>query len=147
MRGHDGMVGAGLLRRRARRAAHWRRLRFLGAAVLAVFVVWLVASVAGVSRGALVLVFSAVLVPVPLLGWWVHARILDAALVKSRRAQEELSAANEGLQRTNIELQALHIAMTQGFSLIDERTEGRLRALVEEAGDDLVALVDEAVDD
>lgn len=141
------MFGAGSLRQGVSRAAGGRRFRLLGAVALALFAAWLVASVAGVSRETLVLVFSVVLVPVALVGWWAHARTLDAALAKSRRAQEELRAANEGLQRTNIELQALHIAMTQGFSLIDERTEGRLRALVEGAGDDLVALVDEAFDD
>jgi hypothetical protein len=35
----------------------------------------------------------------------------------------------------------------QGFDVINERTQGRLKELVEEAGDELAALVDDALDD
>ena len=73
--------------------------------------------------------------------------LLDRALVDSRRAHDELNIANERLQRTNAELRTLQVAVAQGFNLIDERTQGRLRELVEEAGNDLAALVDENFDD
>lgn len=71
---------------------------------------------------------------------------LGQALAESERARAALSTANEELQRRNVELRTLHIAVGEGFALIDERTRGRLRELVEEAGDDLAALVDDALD-
>ena len=73
--------------------------------------------------------------------------LLDDALAESERARNELNFANERLQRKNAELQVLRLAVAQGFNFIDERTQGRLRELIEEAGDDLVALVDETVID
>lgn len=73
--------------------------------------------------------------------------LLDRALAESERARDDLNVANAKLQRTNADLRTLQIAVAQGFNLIDERTEGRLRALVAEAGDDLASLVDEALDD
>jgi len=72
---------------------------------------------------------------------------LDRALAESERARDDLHIANAKLQRTNVDLRTLQIAVALGFNLIDERTEGRLRALVAEAGDDLASLVDEALDD
>ena len=75
------------------------------------------------------------------------SELLDSALAESERARDELRIANEKLQRTNASLRTLHIAVAQGFNLIDERTQGRLRSLVEEAGDDLAALVAETLDD
>ena len=55
--------------------------------------------------------------------------------------------ANERLQRRNADLQTFQLAVVQGFDLIDERTQGRLKELVEEAGDELAALVEDALDD
>ncbi len=75
------------------------------------------------------------------------SELLDRALAESTRAQDELRVANEKLQRTNVSLRTLQVAVAQGFNLIDERTQGRLRELVEEAGDDLAALVAETLDD
>jgi Mg2+/citrate symporter len=75
------------------------------------------------------------------------SELLDRALAESERAQDELRIANEKLQRTNVSLRTLQVAVAQGFNLIDERTQGRLRELVEEAGDDLAALVAETLDD
>jgi hypothetical protein len=57
--------------------------------------------------------------------------------------RSELELANERLLRTNANLRMLQIAVGQGFNLIDERTQGRLRQIVEEAGDHLAALVSE----
>lgn len=75
------------------------------------------------------------------------SELLDGALAESERVRDDLHIANEKLQRTNASLRTLQIAVAQGFNLIDERTQGRLRELVEEAGDDLAALVDETLDD
>lgn len=71
---------------------------------------------------------------------------LDIALAGSERARNDLDLANADLQRANADLRTLQIAVAQGFNLIDERTQGRLREVVEEAGDDLAALVDETLD-
>ena len=71
---------------------------------------------------------------------------LDRALAESEHARDELHIANAKLQRTNADLRTLQIAVTQGFNFIDERTHGRLRELVEEAGDELAALVDDTLD-
>ena len=73
--------------------------------------------------------------------------LLDRALADSRHAHDDLNVANEQLRRANAELRTLQIAVAQGFNLIDERTQGRLRELVEEAGDDLAALVNESFED
>ena len=75
------------------------------------------------------------------------SKLLDDALVESERARDALNLANELLQRKNAELRTLQVAVAQGFNVIDERTQGRLRELIEQAGDDLAALVDETVVD
>jgi hypothetical protein len=75
------------------------------------------------------------------------SRLLDEALADSERARDELDVANQRLQRTNAELRTLQLAVAQGFNLIDERTQGRLRDLIEQAGDDLISLVDETLVD
>ena len=77
----------------------------------------------------------------------LSSELLDRVLAESQHAREELHAANARLQRTNANLRTLQIAVAQGFNLIDERTQGRLRELVEHAGDDLAALVEETLDD
>lgn len=73
--------------------------------------------------------------------------VCDRALAKSEHARGELRLANERLQRRNADLQAFQLAVVQGFDVIDERTQGRLKELVEEAGDELATLVDDALDD
>jgi hypothetical protein len=75
------------------------------------------------------------------------SELLDDALVESERARDVLNLSNELLQRKNAELRTLQIAVAQGFNVIDERTQGQLRELIEQAGDDLVALVDETLVD
>jgi hypothetical protein len=74
------------------------------------------------------------------------AELLDSVLVESERTRDELHLANSELRKTNADLRTLQIAVAQGFQVIDERTQGRLRALVEEAGHDLAALVEEGLD-
>jgi hypothetical protein len=74
------------------------------------------------------------------------SEMLDTVLAESERTRDELRIANSQLQQTNAELRTLQLAIAQGFNLIDERTQGRLRELVQQAGDDLAALVDETID-
>jgi hypothetical protein len=76
----------------------------------------------------------------------LSSEMLDDVLVESERTQDELHLANSRLRNANAELRTLQLAVAQGFNLIDERTQGRLRELVQEAGDDLAALVDETID-
>jgi hypothetical protein len=73
--------------------------------------------------------------------------VCDRSLAKSERARAGLRLANERLQRRNADLQAFQFAVVQGFDVIDERTQGRLKELVEEAGEELAALVDVAIDE
>ncbi len=68
------------------------------------------------------------------------------AVVMAVRAGTAIRA-NERLQRRNADLQTFQLAVVQGFDWIDERTKGRLKELVEEAGDELAALVEDALDD
>ena len=72
--------------------------------------------------------------------------LLNRALVEAEQARRDLHAANGKLERQNLELRMVQIAVAQGFILVDERTQGRLRQIVTQAGDDLAALVDEALD-
>jgi hypothetical protein len=75
------------------------------------------------------------------------SELLDSVLAESERTRDALHHANTRLQRKNAELRTLQLAVAQGFNLIDERTQGRLREIVEEAGDDLAALIEETLDD
>ena len=68
-------------------------------------------------------------------------------MAESERARAELRLSNERLQRRNADLRAFQLAVVQGFDVIDARTQGRLKELVEEAGDELAALVDDALAD
>jgi cell division protein FtsB len=75
------------------------------------------------------------------------ATVLAASASRSMRRRDELRAANKELQRRNATLEARQLAIETGLALIDERTQGHLRELVEESGDELAELVDEALDD
>src|SRR6266536_12869 len=75
------------------------------------------------------------------------ALVMALSARRSERARQELHRANERLRRRIAELDAFQVAVVQGFALIDERTHGRLIELVEEAGDELAELVDDALDD
>jgi hypothetical protein len=72
--------------------------------------------------------------------------LLNRALVEAEQARRDLHAENGRLERQNLELRMVQIAVAHGFILVDERTQGRLRQIVTQAGDDLAALVDEALD-
>lgn len=77
----------------------------------------------------------------------LSSALLEAVLAESERARARLDVDNTKLQQANAGLRTIQLAVAQGFDLIDERTQGRLRKLVEESGDDLAALVDETLDD
>jgi hypothetical protein len=68
---------------------------------------------------------------------------LDHALAESERTRDQLSTANEDLARTNLELRTMHVAMADLLNLADERTEGRLRELIEDTGSELAELLEE----
>jgi hypothetical protein len=72
--------------------------------------------------------------------------LLNRELVEVEQARRDLHAENGRLERQNLELRMVQIAVAHGFILVDERTQGRLRQIVTQAGDDLAALVDEALD-
>ena len=74
------------------------------------------------------------------------AELLDGAVLESERARDELHSVNAQLRKANADQLVAQLAVAQAFNLIDERTQGRLRAVVEEAGGDLAALVEEALD-
>jgi hypothetical protein len=74
------------------------------------------------------------------------AELLDGAVLESERARDELHNANAQLQKANADQLVTQLAVAQAFNLIDERTQGRLREVVEQAGGDLAALVDETLD-
>ena len=54
---------------------------------------------------------------------------------------------NAKLQQANAGLRAIQVTVAHCFDLFDERTQGRLRRIVEESGDGLAALVDETLDE
>ena len=68
---------------------------------------------------------------------------LDAAMANSEQLRDELLASNEELSRSNVELRTMHVAMADVLNLTDERTDGRLRELVEGTGWALAQLLDE----
>ena len=75
------------------------------------------------------------------------AAALAASASRSMRRRDELRAANKELQRRSAELEAQQLAIESGLDVIDVRTQGRLRQLVEESGDELAELIDEALDE
>jgi hypothetical protein len=75
------------------------------------------------------------------------AAALAASASRSMRRRYELREANKELLRRNAKLEAQQLAIDTALASIDERTHGRLRDLVEESGDELAELVDEALDE
>jgi hypothetical protein len=74
------------------------------------------------------------------------AELLDGAVLDSERARDELQAVNARLRKANADHLVTHVAVAEAFNLIDERTQGQLRQVVEQAGGDLAALVEESLD-
>ena len=66
-------------------------------------------------------------------------RELEDAHRALERTREELVVANDGLARANVELRSAHATFESLLAVVDERTGGALRELVEEAGEELAA--------
>jgi hypothetical protein len=64
---------------------------------------------------------------------------LDRALMESERSRDELA-------RANLELRTTQVAFTDLLNLADERTEGRMRELIEDTGAELAALLEEEME-
>lgn len=71
---------------------------------------------------------------------------LDRALVDVERARDRLEESNEELARANARVQAIQIAHAELLNLADERTDGRMRGLIEETGSDLAEILAEELD-
>lgn len=63
---------------------------------------------------------------------------LDRALADTERARDELA-------RANVEIQAMQIAFADLLNLTDERTEGRIRELIEDTGQELADLLEDDI--
>jgi hypothetical protein len=61
---------------------------------------------------------------------------LDRALADTERARDELA-------RANAEIEAIQIAFADLLNLADERTQGRIRELIEDAGQELADMLEE----
>ena len=58
------------------------------------------------------------------------------------RTGADLTIANEKLRHQNSELERLQRATADGLGALDQHTQGRVRELIEHAGDELAALID-----
>jgi hypothetical protein len=67
---------------------------------------------------------------------------LDLALAATEKARDQLAGANDDLIRANVQIRAMHVAFADLFNLADERANGRVRALIEETGSELVELLE-----
>jgi hypothetical protein len=65
---------------------------------------------------------------------------LDTAHLDLERAKDALEEANVELAHENVELSTLQVTFEASLAVLDERTKGRFRQLLEEAGDDLARL-------
>lgn len=68
------------------------------------------------------------------------------ALIDSERGRSEALLENQRLHRSKAELVRLNVRVAQGFEVLDEQSQGRLRQVVEEACDELTAFVDRLVE-
>ena len=62
-------------------------------------------------------------------------------LAETKRTRES-AVANEILRRDNAELEQLQRATAESLGALDKHTQGRLRELIEHAGDELAALIE-----
>jgi hypothetical protein len=72
-------------------------------------------------------------------------RTAEAAYGRLDHALAETENARDGLARANAEIQTIQIAFADLLNLADERTEGRMRQLIEATGQDLADLLDEGI--
>jgi hypothetical protein len=68
---------------------------------------------------------------------------LDRALAEAERSGDNLAIVNEELRQANVQLRAMQIALADALNLADERSEGRLRELIEGTGEELAELLEE----
>jgi hypothetical protein len=66
---------------------------------------------------------------------------LDGALFVSEQRCDRLSLENEALADGNVELRAAQIAFAELLNLANERSNGQMRALVEETGAELAEIL------
>ena len=62
---------------------------------------------------------------------------LDRAHVELEHANDRLLETNDRLAAANVEIRSVHGAFEEVLVLVDERTDGGLRNLIEESGEDL----------
>jgi hypothetical protein len=72
-------------------------------------------------------------------------RTAEAAYGRLDRALAETENARDELERANVEIQTIQIAFADLLNLADERTEGRVRELIEATGQDLADLLEEGI--
>ena len=66
---------------------------------------------------------------------------LDSTHLELERTQDRLAEANNELARANIGLRTVHEAFESLLVMVDERTHGGLRELIEQSGEDLARLL------
>ena len=72
-------------------------------------------------------------------------RTAESAYGRLDRALAETEQARDDLARANAEIQAIQIAFADLLNLADERTEGRMRELIEDTGFELAAILEEEI--
>ncbi len=73
-------------------------------------------------------------------------RRLDLALAESERSHDALVLANEELADANVQSRAVQVAFASLLNMADERSHGRIRALIEETGGELAELLEEQLE-
>ena len=68
---------------------------------------------------------------------------LDRGLFESEQTRERLSVAIGELAGANVQLRAMSIAFAELLNLANERSNGRMRALIEETGAELAQILTE----
>lgn len=69
----------------------------------------------------------------------------ERAYVRLDRALAETEKARDDLARANAEIRTIQIAYAEVLNLADERTEGRMRELIEDTGNELAAILEKEI--
>lgn len=69
----------------------------------------------------------------------------ERAYARLDRALAETEKTRDDLARANAEIRTIQIAYAEVLNLADERTEGRIRELIEDTGDELAAILEEEI--
>jgi hypothetical protein len=70
-------------------------------------------------------------------------RTAEGSYARLDRALAESECTRDELARANAEIRAVHVAYADLLNLVDERTHGRVRGLVEDAASELAELLEE----